>query len=296
MLACSVVAALAPLGAPTPAATNVGVGPCDIYADGGTPCVAAHSMTRALYGAYNGPLYLVQRHSDLATTAIGVTSPGGVADATLQQRFCDGTNCTVTRFFDQSSKGNHLSIAPAGGAAKHADRGVNASKHKLTLGGRPVYGAYFEGGMGYRCESTWDVATGDAAETIYAVLGGEHFNGGWRVHRDSNPRPFPRTLAASLALPLQTAKGRAFESHARSCFDYGNAEIDALDHGKGTMEALYFGNSSGWAKGAGKGPWVMADLENGLWGVHRLRRVHSLATATEAEISSHPQRARSGLA
>ena len=30
--------------------------PCDIYAAGGTPCVAAHSTTRALYGAYNGPL------------------------------------------------------------------------------------------------------------------------------------------------------------------------------------------------------------------------------------------------
>lgn len=31
------------------------------------------------------------------------------------------------------------------------------------------------------------------------------------------------------------------------------------------MSALYFGNSSGWGHGQGKGPWVMADLENGLW-------------------------------
>ncbi|MFD1118493.1 arabinofuranosidase catalytic domain-containing protein, partial [Sphaerisporangium aureirubrum] len=38
-------------------------GPCDIYAAGGTPCVAAHSTTRALYGAYNGPLYQVRRSS-----------------------------------------------------------------------------------------------------------------------------------------------------------------------------------------------------------------------------------------
>ena len=34
-------------------------GPCDIYAAGGAPCVAAHSTTRALYAAYNGPLYQV---------------------------------------------------------------------------------------------------------------------------------------------------------------------------------------------------------------------------------------------
>lgn len=31
--------------------------PCDIYASVGTPCVAAHSTVRALYAAYNGPLY-----------------------------------------------------------------------------------------------------------------------------------------------------------------------------------------------------------------------------------------------
>jgi len=31
--------------------------PCDIYAAGGTPCIAAHSTTRALYASYNGPLY-----------------------------------------------------------------------------------------------------------------------------------------------------------------------------------------------------------------------------------------------
>ncbi|HET9170549.1 MAG TPA: arabinofuranosidase catalytic domain-containing protein, partial [Actinospica sp.] len=46
---------------PSQAATQ---GPCDIYASGGTPCVAAHSTTRALYGNYNGNLYQVQRSSD----------------------------------------------------------------------------------------------------------------------------------------------------------------------------------------------------------------------------------------
>ena len=39
-------------------------GPCDIYARAGAPCVAAHSTTRALYAAYDGPLYQVMRQSD----------------------------------------------------------------------------------------------------------------------------------------------------------------------------------------------------------------------------------------
>ena len=39
-------------------------GPCDIYGAAGTPCVAAHSTTRALYASYNGPLYQVKRPSD----------------------------------------------------------------------------------------------------------------------------------------------------------------------------------------------------------------------------------------
>ena len=34
-------------------------GPCDIYAAAGTPCVAAHSTTRALYASYSGPFYRV---------------------------------------------------------------------------------------------------------------------------------------------------------------------------------------------------------------------------------------------
>lgn len=37
----------------------VHAGPCDLYASGGTPCIAAHGTTRALYNAYTGPLYQV---------------------------------------------------------------------------------------------------------------------------------------------------------------------------------------------------------------------------------------------
>src|SRR5579884_731620 len=83
-------------------------GPCDIYASGGTPCVAAHSTTRALYASYNGPLYQVRRASDNATRNIGVVSAGGYANAAAQDSFCAGTTCVITVIYDQSGRGNNL--------------------------------------------------------------------------------------------------------------------------------------------------------------------------------------------
>src|SRR5476651_2170909 len=76
-------------------------GPCDIYAAGGAPCVAAHSTTRALYAAYNGPLYQVLRQSDGKTLDIGVVQPGadgsagGYANAAAQDAFCANTYCWI---------------------------------------------------------------------------------------------------------------------------------------------------------------------------------------------------------
>ena len=31
------------------------------------------------------------------------------------------------------------------------------------------------------------------------------------------------------------------------------------------MEAIYFGNIKVWGYGTGNGPWIMADMENGLY-------------------------------
>src|SRR5437879_6564953 len=92
-------------------------GPCDIYASGGTPCVAAHSTTRALFGAYNGRLYQVRRASDGHTTDIGTLSAGGFANAAAQDSFCANTSCVITIIYDQTSRHNDLRQAPAGGAA-----------------------------------------------------------------------------------------------------------------------------------------------------------------------------------
>src|SRR4051794_28740893 len=75
-------------------------GPCDIYAAAGTPCVAAHSSTRALYASYNGPLYQVKRQSDSAAKDIGVGA-SGYADAAAQDAFCASTVCWITTLYDQ---------------------------------------------------------------------------------------------------------------------------------------------------------------------------------------------------
>ena len=77
------------------------MGPCDIYAQAGTPCVAAHSVVRALFGSFSGSLYQVKRASDNATMDIPVLSPGGVSNATAQDIFCAQTECVIQRLYDQ---------------------------------------------------------------------------------------------------------------------------------------------------------------------------------------------------
>src|SRR5947209_11439971 len=117
--ACALAAAIAvpAFGATTAAAAasaNVAAAatsqPCDIYAAGGTPCETAHSTTRALFAAYNGPLYQVQRSSDHAYADIGLQSAGGVANAAAQDSFCANTSCTITKIYDQTSNHNDMPI------------------------------------------------------------------------------------------------------------------------------------------------------------------------------------------
>ena len=117
------VLALAAIGATLTAATQAGAGrgappsrpkgPCDIYAAGGAACAAAHSTTRALYAAYNGPLYRVLRQSDGKTLDIGVVQPtatdgGGYANAAAQDAFCANTYCWITTIYDQSLSLIHI--------------------------------------------------------------------------------------------------------------------------------------------------------------------------------------------
>jgi hypothetical protein len=248
ILAAGLAIALLPMGVTYAVATPAQAappprpqGPCDIYAAGGTPCVAAHSTTRALYASYKGPLYRVMRLSDKHVKDIGVVAPraarfrdaGGYADAAAQDAFCVNAACLVTKVYDQSPNHNDLTQAPRGGFSGPAMGGFNnlpiADMAPITIGGHKAYGVFIEPGMGLRNNDTRGIATDDQPEGMYWVLNGQHFNNG-------------------------------------CCFDYGNAEIDSRDDGNGTMETSYYGNATAWYHGPPPGPWIMTDQENNLVG------------------------------
>ncbi len=108
------------------------------------------------------------------------------------------------------------------------DHAANASALPLTVSGHKVYGLYVTPGVGYRDDSTSGVAKNGAPEGMYMVVSGTHFNN-------------------------------------QCCFDYGNAETSNTDTGNGHMDAVNFGTECEFAPCSGSGPWVMADLENGLY-------------------------------
>jgi non-reducing end alpha-L-arabinofuranosidase len=208
------------------------VGPCDIYQSGNTPCVAAHSTVRALYGSYNGRLYQVQRVADNATKDIYPLGPGGYADSSAQDAFCAQTNCTIAIIYDQSPQHNDLPASPPSTFLPSGGTPALANLEKITMAGKyPVYGVYVSGGGAgaYRNNNTTGVAKGNQAEAMYMVVDGTRYTG-------------------------------------TCCFDYGNAEADGADDGNGTMEAVYWGSDTSWGgQGQGNGPWIAGDLENGMY-------------------------------
>jgi hypothetical protein len=207
-----------------------GSGPCDIYAAGGTPCIAAHSTTRALYSGYTGNLYQVRRSSDNTTRTIGVLAAGGAANASAQDSFCSGTACVVTVVYDQSGRGNDLwyqgsSVVPGSTQSSPA----SATRESLTVAGSKAYSLYINAGNSYwRDGHLTGVPTGAAPEGMYMVTSGTHVNNG-------------------------------------CCFDYGNSETTRKADAAGAMDALNFGTQCWFGGCSGSGPWVQADLEWGLF-------------------------------
>ena len=206
-------------------------GPCDIYRAGGTPCVTAHSTTRLLDSQYTGPLYQVVRDSDGATLDV-FAGPDGIADVTEQDIFCSGTVGRISVIYDQSGMGNDLLPAPPGTFQGPDKGGFNnpalADMAPALLDGHKVYGVYIMPGMGYRCNDARGLAVDDEPEGIYYVIDGTHYDSG-------------------------------------CCFDYGNSSTNGRAVGTGTMETTYYGTSTAWGRGNGEGPWIMADMEAGLF-------------------------------
>ncbi len=100
------------------------------------------------------------------------------------------------------------------------------------MSGHTAYGIYVNGSstnVAYRNNAAKGLAKNDDPESMYMVVDGTRYSQ-W------------------------------------CCFDYGNAESDGKDDGNATMECLYFGNSTQYGShGAGSGPWLLADLENGMY-------------------------------
>ena len=213
-------------------------GPCDIYEKFGTECVAAHSTTRKLYSKYDGPLYQVVRQSDGKTLDIG-TIKEGYADAAAQDAFLEGTIGYISIIYDQTGHGNDLIQASPGtfnGPAKGEFNTLPiADMAPAVLNGHKVYGAYFMPGMGLRNNNASYLAINDEPEGIYYVVDGTHFDSG-------------------------------------CCFDYGNSSTNGRAVGRGTMETTYFGTSTNWGSGNGDGPWIMADMESGLFSGYNAKK------------------------
>lgn len=169
---------------------------CDLYDAGNTPCVAAHSTVRALYMKYGGPLYQVQRASDSRTFDVRPLQPGSVANASSQDEFCGGTTCVFSQIYDQSPMGNHLAVAPGGGAKRQGDVAADANAGPLLVGGTKVYGLRMDPPSGYRNDTTTGIAVGDEAETMYAVFNGSHYN-----NRQAHSHPPTYLLTSSESSP-----------------------------------------------------------------------------------------------
>jgi len=180
------------------------------------------------------------------------------ANSTEQDLFCRGTTCIVTTIFDQSGHGNDLTVGTPGGANPRGNTAADANAESITLRGKKVYSLYIKAGEGYfRDGSRSGIATGSEPEGIYMVTSGTHVNSG-------------------------------------CCFDYGNGEANRHANGNAHMNAIYFGTSC-WNGGCeGKGPWVQADLEDGLfpggsrhWNQQQRAFTERFVTAMEKNDGTH---------
>jgi len=161
----------------------------------------------------------------MATKDIRLLSAGGNANGTQQDEFCYQSTCVVTIIYDQSGHGNDLHVGTPGGANSKGNTPADATAESITIKGDKVYSLYTKPGQGY-------------------------FHDGSKSGIATGTDPESIYMVTS---------GTHYNNGC--CYDYGNAEANRDDNGAGHMNALYFGT---WSY-PGTGPWVMADLENGVF-------------------------------
>ncbi|HEY6272519.1 MAG TPA: arabinofuranosidase catalytic domain-containing protein [Terriglobales bacterium] len=238
--------AITPVGVAS--AQTVTPRPCDLYASA-TPCVAAFSTTRALYGAYTGPLYQVTRQSDRTYTDIRLL-PDGYAKAAAQDTFCANTSCTITKLYDQSPNHNDLAPAPPGGAARGPgpsgyDVPAVANALPATVGEHKVYGIAVSPGTGYRNDTPAGTAVHGQPEGVYMVTSTLNLND-------------------------------------KCCFDFGNAETNNLDNKAGHMDAINI-----MCHGNPCSPDAGLDMEDGIYGHLKVRPGTTFVTDMGASDGQH---------
>jgi hypothetical protein len=149
----------------------------------------------------------------------------------MQDTFCAGTTCTVSLLYDHSGNGNHLPVAKkglsAGGTYSAMDDFESAAnKGMMMIQGHTVYSLYMNAREGYRIMKVGTkMPTGMASQGIYELADGTH-------------------------------------SGTACCWDFGNVTTNPQSYAD--MNTLFFGVAF-WGKGAGSGPWMMADFEAGVW-------------------------------
>jgi len=111
---------------------------------------------------------------------------------------------------------------------------ATATKDPITVGGQRAYGLFMDQGIAYWHDgSRSGMPLGAAPQGIYMVATGVYKGGG--------------------------------HTGSICCFDYGNGETSRMYVAGPSMDALNFSTIQTWQMGAGSGPWVLADLEGGLY-------------------------------
>jgi hypothetical protein len=163
-----------------------------------------------------------------------VLTPGGYANAAAQKSFCASTSCMVEKIYDQTA--DHNDLVPQGPTtALYSNTTfphdpVSAGALPIIAAGHEVYGLKFQSGS----------PTGLFCPTAATCIGnrGQAYNNGNR-----------QATGVAVNGQAESVYGVFGGTYSGSdcCFDFGNSEIC-------------------WdACGPNGGPWVQADLENGLF-------------------------------